>query len=186
MKNLLTTKIELGRCNRCSGYVFSAMVGGVLVAADPEPLDALAYAQALVARKPVYRLLEQSGRPYKLQEDMPSVPSRLPRLAAHDCGCMARDGMKVELVDEGPPSAPARRSAPPVSPRRPHALAGAQTPTQGFSSGMSGPRPAARPATQHPFKGCDACGRGIDFMKPHFSIEVGTRLVCAYHAECCK
>lgn len=158
-KILRNEPIKLAQCQRCKGYVFLAMVGGMKAMADPAPLDITAYTQALIAGVKTYRLVEQAGRPHRLEFDTPSVPSKLPRVSAHDCGAIARDAIETALeVPQGPRSAPAMPGSNSGGLRPPAARAGAQTPTQASSSAGSRRRSAARHATGLPSSPCDGCG----------------------------
>jgi len=158
-KILRNEPIRLAQCQRCQGYVFLAMVGGVQAMADPAPLDINAYTQALVAGVKTYRLVEQAGRPHRLEVDHASVPSKLPRVAAHGCGSIARDAVQhAQEVPEGPRSAPAMPGSPQGGFRPAAARAGAQTRPPVSSSAGSRRPSAAAPANRHPSSPCDGCG----------------------------
>lgn len=78
--------MELGRCVRCQTYVLIALVDGLRVSADTDPLDDEQYRAALVAGLTTYDVIP----PGRLRVRSPALPGRPgPILAAHPCGTSA-------------------------------------------------------------------------------------------------
>jgi hypothetical protein len=131
-EHLVDTKIKLGQCNRCEGYVFMAMSSGVRSAADPAPVSRDGYVAALTDGRRLFRLQTAAGRPQKLLTCRPADlhPSFDPGgaqtgaqslLAEHGCGGRQRNMITFREIEQGPPSARAKPGSSRTGGRRPEA-----------------------------------------------------------------
>jgi hypothetical protein len=114
-EHLVDTEIKLGQCNRCDAYVFMAMASGVRSAADPAPVDRNGYIAALTEGRRLFRLVERSGRPYKLLTRRPAdlepsfdekgAQTGAQRLLAEHGGCGGRQRNMITFreLEQAPP-----------------------------------------------------------------------------------
>lgn len=159
-QHLINTKIKLSTCNRCGTYVLAAMVGGVRCAADPAPLSRQEVVIDLQAGRRPYKLVEQCGKPWRLDfATVDTLAGSAKHLRAHGCGCAAMDATAFEEGPVDPHQAPVRHGSPRDGSRPPHALAGAQTATQGLEAVST----ASHPRSDESLRAirCAECGKLI-------------------------
>lgn len=165
-------------------YVLAGQVSGLRAAVDLTVLDAEALRAALVAGKRVFRMLEQAGRPWKLQDV--SRDSGLTNLVAEH-GCAVRSVRPVEFqeVPQGPQSAPATPGS--SLDGFPHRAAPAepQGPTQGLSAvaPVNHPRSRVDHGRQWVYKTYTCCNEQIGYDDP-FGIVFGDFYIAAWHDPC--
>lgn len=104
--HLVTTKIKLSQCNRCSSYVWTCEVNGCRTMVDPSPLgDLTEYVAALGDGREVYAWAQgPAGRPETLRPVSRSTPiaeglARGRLVASHPCGTGARNSTRVETTE---------------------------------------------------------------------------------------
>lgn len=87
---LITTEATPHRCGRCGAWTLTGHAEGVLVHADPVPLDEREEFNALVDGRPTYNLhAEAFGRRHYLAQRTAveiAAPRRCVVLTAHRCG----------------------------------------------------------------------------------------------------
>jgi len=190
MQHLIDTPIKIATCNRCAAYVMACDVSGVRTMADPTPLGTPeSLRDALLDGKAAYRVLHMAGKPWKLQSLNPlNMGESGTVVAAHDCGmATANNRREVEVVPEGPQSAPATRGRLPGGSHPATALAGAQTATQGFSSETSKlpnrAKRANRPRSKWIYRNCEECGVVVGDSDV-IGVQLGDRWLYLRHDVC--
>lgn len=152
--------MELGRCVRCQTYVLTALVDGLRVSADTDPLGDEQYRAALVAGLTTYDVIA----PGRLRVRSPALPGRSgPILAAHPCGTSAYRVRTTAVPHPAPvTSATAVPGSGPV----------AMTPVA---------LPATLPRSEYR---CSRCGGGV-ITGAVWAVEHGRRVVWAAHDGPC-
>lgn len=208
MINPKTTKLKLGQCPRCGRYVLASLCAGLKRAVDPGALpDIPAYIAALTEGRTTFELLEQAGRPWKLEPRTPA--SEAPRqgsqgltgalgrpvVVEHGCGAHAMDAALFEETPPDPPSAPAtpgsnragHRPGPahvaganPISPAPPATPRRSEIEKHAGRDGKPKPGHVIPPGQPK----CDRCGYRIDYGEPFTGLHHVT-WQWAYHDGTC-
>lgn len=191
--HIIDTPIQLAQCTRCKAYVFTCESSGIKTTADPTPLNTVEEIRsALIDGRAIYRIFRLGGKPHKLQRlTANSLAGKTGVVADHGCGRKAMNRSIVKPVAASPHQAPATLGGVSGGFPPPHALAGAQTATQGFCSATSKPPNPVTHATHHPSKRpdyvnyrCQRCRQLIGRTRNVIGIQLGERWRWAQHAEC--
>lgn len=162
--------------------------------ADPKPIGSLdELRDVLMEGKSTYRILMVAGKPHKLQaQRLLGIAISIGEarvIADHKCGMATAGNSKpVEAVALDPHRAPATRGEVQAGNRLPHALVGAQTGVQGFSSEILSPLgPVTRailPRSSYVNRVCDECNEMIGEDWNIVGVQLGDRWMWVRHVEC--
>lgn len=155
---------------------------------NPEPLVGIeAQRDAVIDGRSLYRILYIGSKPHKLQ--FIKLGAEGVFLTDHKCGMATAGNSKpVEAVALDPHRAPATRGEVQAGNRLPHALVGAQTGVQGFSSEILSPLgPVTRailPRSSYVNRVCDECNEMIGEDWNIVGVQLGDRWMWVRHVEC--
>lgn len=109
----ISSKIELGQCQKCKAYIFNCVVAGMNAAIDPVALRETAdVRQALITGRSLYHVQMLGGKPNKAfnvigSQVGKSIEHGSPLWAQHPCMAAGTvRASKVEAPPEGPQQAP--------------------------------------------------------------------------------